>query len=216
MSDEKLRKIRDYLNDHPGLVAVVASASILIALFCFILLIKHLCPSSLLMELIRRVTALIVSVYTIVVASLIAFVPNDHVPGRRKFPYAFTLVKSVLQIIVLLTFTHVDSFLKEQNRLVIVSAVVAMHIHLVSVFFAFHLGEDCDVVTAFLSASFTLVYELAKGWVSVLCLVIVAIILIWIKNVLFLYPPPVRNPLQFPIFSIDYMKRKFQFFLYLN
>ncbi|CAN7083291.1 unnamed protein product [Brassica oleracea var. botrytis] len=191
--DKKLRKIREYLNEHPGLVAVVASASILIVLLCFLLWTTDVQPSNSSMDLIQIVTAVIVSAYTFVVVCVITFVRKDHVPGRRKFPYAFTLLKSVLQIIVLLSFTCLDSYMKEQNRLLIVSAVMAMHIHLVSMFFAFHLGEDCDVVTAFSSASFTLVYELAKGcWVSVLCLAIVAILLMWIKNVLFLNPPP--NP----------------------
>lgn len=57
-----------------------------------------------------------------------------------------------------------DSHLKNRNRLV--SAIVSFHLHLVCVFFAFSIGEDCDVINAFLAASFAFVYNTSKGWLS--------------------------------------------------
>ncbi|CAH8325180.1 unnamed protein product [Eruca vesicaria subsp. sativa] len=167
-----------------------------ITLFCFVKLTEDISPLYIPIAWIQITTSATVIGYTLLVAARIGFGVIDRVPGRRRFPYAFTLAKSIVQILVLLAFTSMDDYMKKQRRVFVVTAVVSMHIHLVSVFFAFHLGEDCDVLTAFLSVSFTLVYELAKGWLSTLALFIVAIMLMWIKNLLFLYPPPnpeVRN-----------------------
>ncbi|XP_019088760.1 PREDICTED: uncharacterized protein LOC109127732 [Camelina sativa] len=114
-----------------------------------------------------------------------------HIPGVRPYAYAFTVVKSILQIGVLLGFTYLDSYLKSRNVVLMVVAVVCLYIHLVCVYVAFRIGEDCDVINAFLSTSFVLLFELAKeNGEFIIWLTISAIGLLFIKNLLLLTTTP--------------------------
>ncbi|XP_019084653.1 PREDICTED: uncharacterized protein LOC109126044 [Camelina sativa] len=131
--------------------------------------------------------------YTIGLGVGIIYRWRKHVPGLHKFPYAFTLIKSVIQVAVLLLFTFLDKYLKDHNGAVVAIVLVAIHIHLISFFFAFSLGEDCDIFSASFAASFTLLYALAKkDYRLILCLTAAAIVLLWIKNLLLL-PPEIKK-----------------------
>lgn len=174
----------------------VAFSSFLIMGLCFIGFIKKNNDSAPTFQRTFKIVTLVVTSGYIIVVPYMFYYRNRDPQPRRQFPYAFTLLKSFLQIILLLIFTYMDTYLKKQERLLVIAVVVSAHLHLVTVFIGFEVAEDFDLVNAFLSVSFTLIFELTSGWLSVTFLVFTAFLLVWTKNLLLLDPREVRRDMK--------------------